>query len=76
MNFEIGKEYFGRFATNHDSVLCVKVVKRTEKTVTITSDSGLVRGEKRCKIHRAEIDGAEFIFPTGRYSMAIVINAV
>ena len=32
--FEIGKEYFDRSACNHDCIFTIKIIKRTEKTVT------------------------------------------
>lgn len=34
--FEIGKEYFDRSACNHDCIFTIKIIKRTEKTVTLS----------------------------------------
>ena len=37
--FEIGKEYFDRSACNHDCIFTIKIIKRTEKTVTFAVQS-------------------------------------
>ncbi len=51
----------------------IKVIKRTEKSVTIIDLHSFVGDVKRCKIYIH--DNQEYIFPTGRYSMAPVLKA-
>lgn len=61
--FEIGKEYFDRSACNHDCIFTIKIIKRTEKTVTF---------ERNGKTRRAKLffdECGEYIIPE-RYSMA------
>lgn len=61
--FEIGKEYFDRSACNHDCIFTIKIIKRTEKTVTF---------ERNGKTRRAKLffdERGEYIIPE-RYSMA------
>lgn len=66
--FEIGKEYFDTSACNHDCVFTIKIIKRTEKTVTFERD-----GEtRRAKLFSDE--RGEYIIPE-RYSMAPVFRA-
>lgn len=66
--FEIGKEYFDRSACNYDCIFTIKIIKRTEKTVTF---------ERHGKTRRAKLfcdDRGEYIIPD-RYSMAPVFRA-
>jgi len=69
-SFQIGKTYSGRFVGDADSVFRVMILGRTAKTVT-------VMGPKGMKQHRVSYDhdGAEQIFPFGRYSMAPTCRA-
>ena len=65
--FEIGKEYFDRSACNHDCIFTIKIIKRTEKTVTF---------ERNGKTRRAKLffdERGEYIIPE-RYSMAPVFR--
>lgn len=66
--FEIGKEYFDTSACDHNCVYVIKIIKRTEKTITFLRDGE----EKRTKLF-ADKDG-EYIMPD-RYSMAPVFRA-
>lgn len=55
--FEIGKEYFDRSACNHDCIFTIKIIKRTEKTVTF---------ERNGKTRRAKLffdERGEYIIP-------------
>ena len=52
--FEIGKEYFDRSACNHDCIFTIKIIKRTEKTVTF---------ERNGKTRRAKLNAANISFP-------------
>ena len=66
--FEIGKEYFDRSACNYDCIFTIKIIKRTEKTVTF---------ERNGKTRRAKLffdERGEYIIPE-RYSMAPVFRA-
>lgn len=66
--FEIGKTYTARSACNHDCIFSIKVIKRTEKTITFEQDGQT----RRAKLH-FDRDG-EWILPE-RYSMAPVYRA-
>ena len=67
--FTAGQQLETRSACDHNCIFTAEVVKRTAKFVTIK-----VRGElKRCGV--TEHDGAEMIFPFGRYSMAPIFRA-
>ena len=66
--FEIGKEYFDTSACDHNCVFTVKIVKRTDKTVTF---------ERNGKTRRTKLfsdERGEYIIPY-RYSMAPVFRA-
>jgi hypothetical protein len=68
--FKVNQQLSARSTCDHDCIFKATVVKRTAKTVTITTSSD---DEKRCKIH---LDGEnEYIFPYGRYSMAAIFRA-
>lgn len=69
--FEAGQFLETRSACSHDCIYQAKVIKRTEKTVTIET-----RGEKKPKRVKIHIfDGVECIFPFGQYSMAPIMRA-
>lgn len=61
--FEIGKEYFDRSACNHDCIFTIKIIKRTEKTVTFERNGNTRRAKLFFDEH------GEYIIPE-RYSMA------
>lgn len=66
--FEIGKEYFDTSACDSNCVFVIKIVKRTDKTVTF---------ERNGKTRRAKLfsdERGEYIIPE-RYSMAPVFRA-
>lgn len=66
--FEIGKEYFDTSACDSNCVFVIKIIKRTDKTVTF---------ERNGKTRRAKLftdDRGEYIIPE-RYSMAPVFRA-
>jgi len=67
--FKAGKEYYGRFTCSSETIDTIKVIRRTAKTAWVIND----RTEKKMKIHN--YDGVEFVYPHGRYSMAMVIKA-
>lgn len=66
--FEIGKEYFDTSACDSNCVFVIKIIKRTDKTVTF---------ERNGKTRRAKLfsdEHGEYIIPD-RYSMAPVFRA-
>ena len=69
--FQVGQAYSGRFIGDADSIFKVKVLARTAKTVTVIGPKGV----KQHRISR-DFDGAEQIFPFGKYSMAPACRAV
>ena len=64
--FETGKTYSTRSACDHDCIIRVTVVSRTEKTIK-TADGKSLRV--------TEHDGVEHVRPWGRYSMAPIVGA-
>lgn len=68
--FVEGMTYSTRSACDYDTIYSFTIVKRTAKTVTLTS----WRGQHRRKIIRGD-DGVERCLPRGRYSMAPMISA-
>lgn len=68
--FEIGKTYTHNFAGDYQACVAWKVIKRTEKSVTIESNV-FGRKTRRVKIW----NNAETVMPLGSYSMAPVLFA-
>lgn len=66
--FEVGKTYTCRNIANHDDTFAIKVIKRTEKTLTF-----IFEGKKRNK--RIAVDKGEEFIAVGNYSMAPVFKA-
>lgn len=71
--FETGKTYSTRSIGDHECTWDYKVLKRTEKTVTITDG----KVTKTCRINKAatEYSGIETVYPLGQYSMAPCLRA-
>ena len=70
--FTANTEYQMNWICDSDLITIVKVVGISKKSVTIEDLSG-PNNLKRCKIHIH--NNEEYIFPTGRYSMAPVLKA-
>lgn len=68
--FKPGKSYTSRSVCDSDCMFSITVIKRTARTIAISSRNEDV---KRCKIHN-DADG-EFVFAFGRYSMAPIFRA-
>ena len=66
--FEINKEYSGRYVSDWNAVIKIKVIKRTAKTITFLEDD-----ETRTKKIRNDSE-SEYI-KLGDYSMAPIIRA-
>ncbi len=69
--FEIGKTYQTRFACDYESVLSMRVIARTEKTITAEVEHF---GQKTLRVN-TKYSAFEQVLPLGRYSMAPVIGA-
>lgn len=69
IKFEAGKEYSTRSIGDHNCIFTIKVIKRTEKTVTIKD---YWNHERRCKIYTD--NNSEWIQPD-KYSMAPSFHA-
>jgi hypothetical protein len=69
--FEAGKTYTTRSICDHSSIIEVKVLRRTAKT--IVANLGGHRGEKRLRI--TERNGFETVKPYGSYRMAPTVTA-
>lgn len=71
--FEVGKQYFGRFICNADTTHTITIVRRTAKTAWINDSRG---SNRRLKIHEYDWgDRDEYVMPFGTYSMAMLIGA-
>ena len=64
--FQVGQRYTTRSACDRDCVFGLVVASRTAKTIKTTSGKTL-----RISIY----DGAEVVWPQGKYSMAPIIRA-
>lgn len=72
--FEVGKSYFGRFASDYDSVFTYKVVRRTDKTVWLKCE--FETNLRQCRVQRGWNGEYEFVYPMGSgYSMAPMLSA-
>lgn len=70
IKFETGTEYSTRSICDSECVFTVNIIRRTAKSVWIKDMNGeTVR--RSIKV----LDGVEFFFPYGKYSMAPVIKA-
>ena len=67
--FEVGETYSCRSLCDWDCIYRFEVMKRTEKTVTISYHGKLTRRTIRIA------DGSEQIDPHGRYSMSPTLRA-
>ena len=74
IKFEVGKAYTMRFICDSDSMCQLKVVGRTEKTVTLEKVPGYSQTTFRVKVSPVFGD-VEFIMPMGSYSMAPILKA-
>lgn len=73
--FEVGKTYTSRSSCDSNCIYEWKVIKRTEKTITIVEIIGKHKGtSKRVKIQKSDA-AAEFAYPDGRYSMCPLMRA-
>ena len=68
--FEVGKKYNCRSFCDHDCIWTLEVIARTAKTITLSGDCEPVRRTV------AVMDGIEFVFPLGHYSMAPILRAI
>lgn len=74
LKFEVGKVYYTRFVTSYDTIIKVKILSRTEKTIKWIQLSRYKQPE--VKTSRPFVfEGVENFYPIGRYSLAPVIRA-
>lgn len=67
IKFKVGQELKTRSICDYDCIFRAKVLSRTAKFVTV-----LVKGRREpVRIKVIEHEGAETIYPLGRYSMAV-----
>ena len=71
--FEVGKTYSTRSLCDHTCVISATIVKRTAKTVTLTS--GYIGRDQKTFRLSLDSDGAEQFAPWGTYSMSPMIRA-
>ena len=71
--FEIGNSYKTRSICDHECEWVYTVTKRTTTTVTLNDG----KDEVTCRINKvlSERNGAETVYPMGRYSMAPTLHA-
>lgn len=72
LKFEVGKKYVCSSVVNSNSRYEFEVIKRTEKTITIKNDDGEVI---RRKVNTNQQGTIELIYPSGKYSMCLVLSA-
>lgn len=73
--FEVGKMYYTHSLANYDTIITIKVIKRTPKTVTIKELSGWPINHNTFRVHEESFgDKTEWI-SLGNYSMAPVVRA-
>jgi hypothetical protein len=70
--FQVGKEYTTRLITDYDAKISFKVLKRTDKTVTVVGS--LIDNPKTFKVN-TRYSNFEQIRPWGSYSMCPVLGA-
>ena len=69
VTIKAGQTLTGRSVCDHECIFSALVIERKGSFATIKFQNNV----KRVKVH--QMDGAEFIFPDGRYSMAPVLRA-
>ena len=67
--FQSGKTYVTRSIGDHDCIVSIVVMSRTDKTIQAATD----RGVKTLRIR--EFEGVEEVKPWGNYSMAPIVSA-
>ena len=66
--FEVNKEYQGRYVSDWNAVITIKVLKRTAKTITFIEDDEI-------KTKKLRSDSETEYVKLGDYSMAPIIRA-
>lgn len=68
--FVTGSTYSTRSICDHDTIITVKVLSRTAKTI-----KAMVGGREAKTLRVSEYRGVEQVMPWGRYSMAPIVSA-
>jgi hypothetical protein len=73
--FKVGTTYSCRSICDYECIWEFTVISRTDKTIVVTQEG--VAGAKSLRINAklSEHNGAETVFPLGRYSMAPTLVA-
>ena len=66
--FEVDKEYQGRYVSDWNAVITIKILKRTAKTITFIEDDEI-------KTKKLRNDNESEYIKLGDYSMAPIIRA-
>jgi hypothetical protein len=69
VKFEVGKTYQNRRTGDHNQIVSIKVLSRTEKTLRAETDEGAKT--LRISLH----NGVEQVKPEGSHSMAPIVSA-
>ena len=73
--FEVGKTYSCRSLCDYECIWRFTVIGRTGKTVVVTEEGKAEAKSLRINAKLSEHNGAETVFPLGRYSMAPTLVA-
>lgn len=73
--FECGKIYQTRSICDYNTIFKIKILSRTEKTVTYLILGWPQSNKPKRKTRPFIFQGKESIYPLGKYSMAPVIDA-
>jgi hypothetical protein len=73
--FEVGKTYSCRSLCDYECIWSFTVISRTGKTIVVLEDSKAEAKSLRINAKLSEYNGAETVFPLGRYSMAPTLVA-
>ncbi len=73
--FEVGKTYSCRSICDYECIWSFTVTSRTGKTIVVVEDSKAEAKSLRINAKLSEYNGAETVFPLGRYSMAPTLVA-
>ena len=68
--FEVGQVYMMRSPGDHNCIWLYKVMKRTEKTITIFDGKEI----KNCRISKYDVK-EETVYPLGKYSLCPILRA-
>ena len=74
--FEVGKTYSCRSLCDYECIWSFTVIGRTGKTIVVREEGKAEAKSLRINAKLSEYNGAETVFPLGRYSMAPTLVAI